>query len=97
MRRCIRACFLLPAFLLTLAACAPVTRPAPIVTTNQPRRSGCREDIPDCVAACALRETARTDFVEWFDQRCAAVILGRNPDHVSGTTPPKEADLLDTR
>jgi hypothetical protein len=68
------------------------------VAAPQPRRpSGCREDIPDCVAACAIRETSRTEYLDWFDQRCAAVILGRNPDRVAGTAPPRVEDLLDTR
>lgn len=53
--------------------------------------------MPDCAAACALRETARPQFVEWFDERCAAAILKKNPDEVAGATPPPKTELLDTR
>ena len=82
-----------------LFACACAAAPASPVARVAPGPSGCREDIPDCVAACALRETSRTDFVEWFDRRCAATILGHDPDRsVADAAPPERVqDLLDTR
>ena len=90
--------------LILVAACVPQTQTqtptqTQTQTPTQTRPSGCREDMPDCVAACALRETSRPQFVEWFDQRCAAAILGKNPDHVAGKDPPpqQKTDLLDTR
>jgi len=84
--------------LVFFLACAPQ---APAQTSvAPPKPSGCREENADCAAACALRETSRAQFVEWFDQRCAAAILGKNPDVVVGANPPppvKAAELLDTR
>ena len=89
------------AVLVFLVACLPQA-PAQVQTSAaQPARpSGCREENADCAAACALRETSRAQFVEWFDQRCAAAILGKNPDVAVGANPPppvKAAELLDTR
>jgi len=84
---------------LFACACAAVPPPPAPAARVEARPSGCREDIPDCVAACALRETSRTDYVEWFDRRCAAAILGRDADAAAGS-PPQAAhadDLLDTR
>ena len=78
-------------------AVVTTTAIAPASASAIARPSGCREDIPDCVAACALRETSRTSYLDWFDRRCAAVMLGKNPDHVVGTTAPNAPDLLDTR
>jgi hypothetical protein len=91
---------LVVAALLSSACTLEPRSTAPATTTSAQRRpTGCREDIPDCVAACALRETSRTSYVEWFDERCAAAILGRNPDVVAGTPPPppQQGELLDTR
>ncbi len=83
---------------LFACACAAAPPPPAPAAREEPRPSGCREDIPDCAAACALRETSRADYLDWFDRRCAAVILGRNPDGVDGGAPPMRAeDLLDTR
>jgi hypothetical protein len=48
-------------------------------------------DIPDCAAACALRETNRTEHLDWFDRRCAAVVLGKNPDKAVGSVPSESA------
>jgi len=87
------------AALVFLFACVPQA-PAAQTSVAQPKPSGCREENADCAAACALRETSRAQFVEWFDQRCAAAILGKNPDVAVGTNPPppvKAAELLDTR
>lgn len=85
------------AVLVFLVACLPqATQRA----SAPPKPSGCREENADCAAACALRETSRAQFVDWFDQRCAAAILGKNPDVVVGANPPppvKAAELLDTR
>ncbi|HEY1954142.1 MAG TPA: hypothetical protein VGH28_00970 [Polyangiaceae bacterium] len=84
-----------------LLACACVASPPPPPPPPPPlahagtRPSDCREDIPDCVAACALRETSRTVYLEWFDRRCATVVLGRNPDRADADAGPE--DLLDTR
>ena len=66
---------------------------APVPTTQH--ADACRDDIPDCAAACALRETSRREFIDFYDRRCATVILGKNPDKVpppvvataSATTP----------
>jgi hypothetical protein len=55
-----------------------VVDPGPATT----RGEACRDDVPDCVAACALRETRRTEFLDFYERRCAAVILGKNPDKV---------------
>ena len=81
-----------------LVACMPQ---APVVqqqASAPAKPSGCREENADCAAACALRETSRAQYVEWFDQRCAAAILGKNPDVVVGPNPPPmKAELLDTR
>ncbi len=79
-------------FALVIVACEPVAPAAapPTATTvaTQPERSdACRKDIPDCEAACALRETNRTDYIDWYDRRCAAVILGKNPDKLMGQLP----------
>jgi hypothetical protein len=62
----------------------PQGKPVAIVDTTGPvpRGEACRDDVPDCVAACALRETRRLEFVDFYERRCAAVILGKNPDRV---------------
>lgn len=65
-----------------------VPRPAPSAELPVERADDCRRDIPDCTAACALRETKHLEFIDWFDRRCAAVILGKNPDKTAGTEPP---------
>lgn len=69
---------------LALIACEPpptqTITSAP--TANASHGEACREDVPDCVAVCALRETHRTEFVDFYERRCAAVILGKNPDKV---------------
>jgi len=70
---------------------APTARavPEPVASAEPPveRADGCRRDIPDCSAACALRETKHLEFIDWYDRRCAAVILGKNPDTAAGTEP----------
>lgn len=73
--------------LLALVACehpapeaaAPPPSPPPVVTAD-----ACHREIPDCAAACALRETGRLEHIDWFDRRCAAVVLGKNPDKAVG-------------
>jgi hypothetical protein len=70
---------------VALVACEPPTaKPVAIVDTSGPpaRGESCRDDVPDCVAACALRETRRMEFVDFYERRCAAVVLGKNPDKV---------------
>jgi hypothetical protein len=70
---------------LAAFACeAPTAKPVAIVDTSGPpaRGEACRDDVPDCVAACALRETRRMEFVDFYERRCAAVVLGKNPDKV---------------
>jgi hypothetical protein len=87
------------AALIFVIACIPQA-PAMQQANAPAKPSGCREENADCAAACALRETSRAQFVEWFDQRCAASILGKNPDVAVGANPPppvKAAELLDTR
>jgi len=76
--------------LLGWAACQPNVQPAVIaapVDGASARADSCRDDIPDCAAACALRETHRTDFIDFYDRRCAAVVLGKNPDKVEMLQP----------
>ena len=70
--------------LFALACEPPAAKPVAIVDTSGPpaRGEACRDDVPDCVAACALRETHRTEFVDFYERRCAAVVLGKNPDKV---------------
>lgn len=85
----VRALFVL----IMLAACEPKalvqTAPAPsaALAVEDPPADDCRRDIPDCSAACALRATNHLEFIDWYDRRCAAVILGKNPDKVAGLAP----------
>lgn len=84
MRRSLVLCF--------LVACTPEGTAAPTMApTSAPTvphaTDGCHADIPDCAAACALRETGRSDHLDWFDRRCAAVVLGKNPDKAVGPPP----------
>lgn len=78
--------------LLVLVACdapAPHVAVAPAVSAQAPERGDtCQHDIPDCEAACALREVRRLDHIDWFDRRCAAVVLGKNPDKAVGYAVP---------
>ena len=81
--------------LLGCASCAPpraanppVSPAAVAVETPVERGSSCQRDIPDCAAACALRETDRREHLTWFDRRCAAVVLGKNPDKAVGYSVP---------
>ena len=70
-------------------ASRPPTELAPLsAVADSPRADACQREIPDCAAACALRETGRTDHLEWFDRRCAAVVLGKNPDKAVGYVAP---------
>lgn len=70
--------------LLAFACEPPAAKPVAIVDTSGPpaRGEACRDDIPDCIAACALRETRRMEYVDFYERRCAAVVLGKNPDKV---------------
>ncbi len=70
--------------LLAFACEPPAGKPVAIVDTSgpPPRGESCRDDVPDCIAACALRETRRMEFVDFYERRCAAVVLGKNPDKV---------------
>ena len=75
---------------ILIVACEPQqTQPAVVAapTDTQPRADACRDDIPDCAAACALRETHRGDYVDFYERRCAAVILGKNPDKIEPLEP----------
>lgn len=77
-------------------ACEPQPSATPIVVQKSvepavDRPDDCRRDIPDCSAACALRETHHLEFIDWYDRRCAAVILGKNPDQAAGASPPPQA------
>ena len=73
--------------ILILASCQPAAAPQPGTSPEagaSPTRSeGCREDIPDCSAICALRETGRTAYLDFFERRCAAVMQGKNPDKIT--------------
>jgi hypothetical protein len=78
--------------LCLLVACTPEGSAAPttvptVAPTATHATEGCHADIPDCAAACALRETGRTEHLDWFDRRCAAVVLGKNPDKAVGLPP----------
>jgi len=87
--------------LLLVASCQPpaaaaVTTPEPTAVEAQPapRGDACQRDIPDCSAACSLRETNHLEFIDWYDRRCAAVILGKNPDKIAGVAPPDDAGVV---
>ncbi len=72
-----------PFVVIALVACEPPqTQSVTAAPETAARGEACRDDIPDCVAVCALRETHRNDFVDFYERRCAAVILGKNPDKV---------------
>jgi hypothetical protein len=85
--------------MLVVCACEPVAvspaQPTPIasIETTPVRGDACQHDIPDCEAACALREVHRTEHLDWFDRRCAAVVLGKNPDRA---VPMPSARPIDT-
>ncbi|HEY2369533.1 MAG TPA: hypothetical protein VGH87_24210 [Polyangiaceae bacterium] len=64
-----------------VAACQPVAAPPAQVVAE--RVDSCRNDIADCVAACAMRESRRLDFIDYYDRRCAAAVLGKNPDELA--------------
>jgi hypothetical protein len=87
------------ALLAFFVSCTPapvVTQaPPPVVAASEPppRADDCHRDIPDCAAACALRETGHPEHLDWFDRRCAAVVLGRNPDKAVGYSPPSPPPL----
>lgn len=92
-------------FLSLAVACQPVasasnepSAPLPLPASSidallddAPPPDDCRRDIPDCSAACALRATHHLEFIDWYDRRCAAVILGKNPDKAAGVAPPPVA------
>jgi len=73
--------------IVVLASChpaaAPQSGPSPEAGASTPRTEACREDIPDCSAICALRETGRTAYLDFFERRCAAVMQGKNPDRIT--------------
>jgi hypothetical protein len=73
---------------------ARVTTPTTSASAEPTAARGdtCQHDIPDCEAACALREVHRLDHIDWFDRRCAAVVLGKNPDKAVGYVTPAESD-----
>jgi len=81
---------------LLCAACQPPAAPAPSTEASDARaplaHGECRDDIPDCTAVCALRETGRTAYVEFFERRCSAVLLGKNPDKVTTDLQPTPYD-----
>ncbi len=84
------------AFVLFVACDAPAApvAVAPAMTAQtSPRGDACLHDIPDCEAACALREVHRLDHIDWFDRRCAAVVLGKNPDKAVGYVAPEPVDV----
>lgn len=73
--------------ILALGSCQPAAAPPPGTSpeagASAPRTEACREDIPDCSAICALRETGRTAYLDFFERRCAAVMQGKNPDKIT--------------
>ena len=83
---------------IALAACQPPpAQPAVVAPPSSPAASAdaCRDDIPDCAAACALRETHRNDYIDFYERRCAAVILGKNPDKIEPLEPTPYAGASD--
>src|SRR6185295_18997440 len=83
-------------FALVVGCDAPAAHVAAVPVASAPattRGDTCQHDIPDCEAACALREVRRLDHIDWFDRRCAAVVLGKNPDKAVGYVAPEPADL----
>jgi len=69
---------------VVLVGCQPLAPPpASEAASPQPRVDACRNDIPDCVAACGLRESQRLEYLDYYDRRCAAAILGKSPDEVA--------------
>jgi hypothetical protein len=77
--------FVVLGFPLLVAACdlAHTQDAPPVISTPAPQHAdSCHDDIPDCAAACGLRETGRREFIDFYERRCAAVILGKNPDRV---------------
>jgi hypothetical protein len=81
--------------LLGILACEPPKAPQESASPGSVAAAhvdACRDDIPDCAAACALRETSRSEFLDFYDRRCASVILGHNPDKVAlAVAPPATA------
>jgi hypothetical protein len=82
------------AILVVVACQSPPASNQVVTAPNQTPASsdGCGNGIPDCIAVCAFRETHRTEFLEFYERRCAAVVLGKNPDKVvmatdAGRTP----------
>lgn len=78
------------ALLVAACACEPAPPISPIVSMASvapvpTTGDACQVDIPDCEAACAMRESHRTQHLEWFDRRCAAVVLGKSPDKAVAT------------
>jgi hypothetical protein len=75
------------AFLLVVVvACQPIAvspPPPPAPSTAVQRLDACRDDIADCVAACALRESQRLEYLDYYDRRCAAAVLGKDPEAVA--------------
>ena len=73
-------------------AAPPVVPQAKAIEVAPPAPADtCQRNGPDCTAACALRAIDRLEYVAWFDQRCAAVTLGKNADRAVGTEPPPAA------
>jgi hypothetical protein len=73
-------------FVVCFAGCQPIAAappPAPPVAVVEEHVDACRNDIPDCVAACAMRESRRLEFVEYYDRKCAAAVLGKNPEEIA--------------
>jgi len=73
------------ALVVVIIGCQPVVEasPPPPAAVVTERVDACRNDIADCVAACALRESRRLDFIDYYDRRCAAAVLGKNPDELA--------------
>ena len=71
-------------FVAIAVGCQPVAgSPPPVQEPITRRVDACRDDIADCVAACALRESQRLEYLDYYDRRCAAAVLGKNPDEVA--------------
>ena len=82
-------------FAVLACACEPKVQPTVVAPPpdTQARADACQDDIPDCAAACALRETHRDEWIDFYNRRCAAVILGRNPDKIEPLQPTPYASV----
>ena len=83
--------------MVSAASAAAVTTPEPTAVEAQPapRGDACQRDIPDCSAACSLRETNHLEFIDWYDRRCARGDPRQKPGQdLAGVAPPDDAGVV---